>query len=44
MLLAGKIGGSDPGGEALSVYGECSFRTGDEENSYGTKVGAKYSF
>ena len=42
--LSGKIGGSYPVNDALSVYGEFSFLTGDDDNSYGTKVGAKYNF
>ena len=42
--LSGKVGGSYPVSEALSVYGEFSFLTGDDANSYGTKVGAKYNF
>jgi len=42
--LSGKIGGSYPVTEALSVYGELSFITGEDDNGYGTKVGAKYNF
>ena len=42
--LSGKAGGSYPVSEALSVYGEVSFVTGEDENGYGTKVGAKYNF
>ena len=42
--LSGKIGGNLPVNDALSVYGEVSFMTGDYENSYGTKIGAKYNF
>ena len=41
--LSGKAGGSYDLNEALSVYGEVSIITGDE-NGYGTKVGAKYKF
>jgi hypothetical protein len=41
--LSGKAGGSVSLSDALSVYGEVSFITGDE-NGYGTKVGAKYNF
>lgn len=41
--LSGKAGGSYSVNDALSVYGEVSFITGDE-NGYGTKVGAKYKF
>tara|TARA_Y100000289_G_C3787875_1_gene82528 strand:- start:5 stop:346 length:342 start_codon:yes stop_codon:yes gene_type:complete len=44
VQLSGKIGGSYPVSEALSVYGEFSFLTGEFVNSYGTKVGAKYNF
>ena len=42
--LSGKVGGNYPVSEALSVYGEFSFLTGDDDNSYGTKIGAKYNF
>jgi len=41
--LSGKAGGSYGINEALSVYGEVSFLTGDT-NSYGTKAGLKYNF
>ena len=41
--LSGKAGGSYGINDALSVYGEVSFLTGDT-NSYGTKAGVKYSF
>ena len=44
VQLSGKAGGSYSINEALSVYGEVSFITGDDDNSYGTKVGAKYNF
>ena len=42
--LSGKAGGSYPLTEDLSVYGEVSFMGGEDDNSYGTKIGAKYSF
>jgi hypothetical protein len=42
--LSGKAGGSVPLGEDLSLYGEVSFITGDESNSYGTKAGVKFTF
>jgi len=42
--LSGKAGGSYPVSDALSVYGEVSFITGDDDNGYGTKVGVKYNF
>tara|TARA_Y100001937_G_scaffold54582_1_gene75266 strand:- start:509 stop:853 length:345 start_codon:yes stop_codon:yes gene_type:complete len=42
--LSGKAGGSYSVNDALSVYGEVSFITGDDDNGYGTKVGAKYKF
>ena len=42
--LSGKAGASYSVNDALSVYGEVSFITGDDENGYGTKVGAKYKF
>ena len=41
--LSGKAGGSYGISDALSVYGEFSFLTGDT-NGYGTKAGLKYSF
>ena len=41
--LSGKAGGSYGINDALSVYGEVSFRTGDT-TSYGTKAGLKYNF
>ena len=44
VQLSGKAGGSYNVNDALSVYGEVSFITGDDENGYGTKVGAKYNF
>ena len=42
--LSGKADGSVGLTDALSVYGEVSFITGDDDNGYGTKVGAKYNF
>tara|TARA_R100000406_G_scaffold90893_1_gene78151 strand:+ start:87 stop:443 length:357 start_codon:yes stop_codon:yes gene_type:complete len=42
--LSGKIGGSVQATEQFGVYGEVSFMTGDDDASYGTKVGVKYSF
>jgi len=42
--LSGKAGGSVGLTEKLNAYGEVSFITGDEDNSYGTKVGLKYNF
>jgi len=41
--LSGKAGGSYGINDALSVYGEFSFLTGDT-NGYGTKAGLKYNF
>ncbi len=41
--LSGKAGGSYGISDALSVYGEVSFLTGDT-TSYGTKAGLKYNF
>jgi hypothetical protein len=41
--LSGKAGGSYSVSETLSLYGEVSFITGDD-NGYGTKIGAKYNF
>ena len=44
--LTGKAGGSIAITEATDVYGEVSFRTGEEKEDFGTggKVGVKYSF
>ena len=42
--LSGKIGGSVQATEQFGAYGEISFMTGDDDASYGTKVGVKYSF
>ena len=42
--LSGKAGGSLPLTEKLGAYGEVSFMTGDDDNSYGVKAGVKYSF
>ena len=42
--LSGKAGGSYPVSDELSVYGEVSFITGDDDNNYGAKVGAKSNF
>ena len=44
VQLSGKAGGSYSVNDALSVYGEVSFITGEDDNGYGTKVGAKYNF
>ena len=41
--LSGKAGGSYGINQALSVYGEFSFLTGDT-NGYGTKAALKYNF
>tara|TARA_R100001443_G_scaffold45290_2_gene58304 strand:+ start:7610 stop:7978 length:369 start_codon:yes stop_codon:yes gene_type:complete len=46
--ISGKIGGSFAATEKLGVYGEFSLLTADsdtdDDNSYGTKAGIKYSF
>ena len=43
--LTGKLGASVAASEKLGVYGEVSFKTDETaDNSYGTKIGAKYSF
>lgn len=44
LELSGKVGGSIAVSEKLSAYWEAAFLTGDDSNSYGTKLGAKYSF
>ena len=42
--LSGKVNGSVPLTENLSAYGELSFITGNDDNGYGTKIGATYKF
>ena len=44
--LSGKGGASVSITEKFDIYGELSFITGEDgaDNSYGTKIGAKYSF
>ncbi len=46
--LSGKVGGSFQATEQLGVYGELSVLTADSDttnnNSWGTKIGAKYNF
>jgi len=46
--ISGKVGGSFAATEKLGIYGEVSLLTADEDtnddNSWGTKIGAKYSF
>ena len=46
-VTTGKIGGSVAATEKLGVYGEVSFANlfnEDTDNTYGTKLGAKFSF
>ena len=46
-MTTGKIGGSVAANEKLGVYGEVSFANlfnEDTDNTYGTKLGAKFSF
>ena len=46
--LSGKVGGDFQAPDKLGVYGEISVLTADadtdNDNSWGTKIGAKYSF
>ena len=42
--LAGKIGGSVQATDQFGAYAEVSFMTGDDDASYGTKLGVKYAF
>ena len=43
--FSGKGGVNFSASEKLGVYGEVSFKTDETaDNSYGTKIGAKYSF
>ncbi len=44
MEVSGKIGGSVQVAEDVSIYGELSFITADEDPSVGTKLGAKWNF
>jgi outer membrane autotransporter protein len=44
LELSGKVGGTTSLSERLDLYGEVSFLTGDNDTSYGTKAGLKYSF
>ena len=44
MEFSGKIGGSVAASDAFSFYTEISGITGDDNNSYGGKLGAKYAF
>ena len=41
---SGKLGGSAPLSDSVSVYGEVSFLTGDADTNYGTKAGVKWNF
>ena len=43
--FSGKLGGSIAASDNLGLYGEVSFAgVEDADNTYGTKLGAKYSF
>lgn len=43
--ISGKLGGTYNVSDKLGIYGEFSgISIEDEDNSYGTKIGAKYSF
>jgi len=42
--LSGKVGGGFAISDKLGAYWEASFMTGDDNNSYGSKLGAKYQF
>ena len=43
--FSGKLGGNISATDKLRVYGEVSFsQVEDADNTYGTKLGAKYSF
>ena len=43
--FSGKLGGNISATDKLGVYGEVSFaQVEDADNTYGTKIGAKYSF
>ena len=43
--LSGKLGGTFNVSQKIGIYGEFSgISNGDEDNSYGTKLGAKFTF
>jgi len=42
--FSGKGGVSVDVTDQLSLYGEVSFLTGEDDTNYGTKIGAKFSF
>ena len=42
--FSGKAGIGVPVTDAVGVYGEVSFVTGDDDNGYGGKLGVKYNF
>ena len=43
--FSGELGGSVAASEKLGINGEVSFKTDETaDNSYGTKIGAKYKF
>ena len=42
--LSGKIGGNIVATEKLGIYGEFAVLTDEDDNLYGTKIGAKYKF
>ena len=44
MELSGKVGGSVQVAEDVSIYGEVSFITAEEDPAVGTKLGAKWNF
>ena len=42
--ISGKAGIGVPVTDAVGVYGEVSFITGEDDNGYGGKLGVKYNF
>ena len=44
MELSGKVGGSVQVAEDVSIYGEVSFITAEDDPSVGTKLGYKWNF
>ena len=42
--ISGKAGIGVPVTDAIGVYGEVSFITGDDDTGYGGKLGVKYNF
>ena len=44
LEFSGKVGATTALADNVSLYGELSFLTGDNDTSYGTKAGVKWTF